>query len=99
LFVNTSRGAVVDQSALENELEKGRFRAFLDVYEVEPPAEDSKLYKLDNVILMPHMGGPTRDIRKDIARSLLIEAAEFINNGAPLAHEISRKAASMMSKS
>lgn len=99
LFVNTSRGAVVDQSALENELEKGRFRAFLDVYEVEPPTEDSKLYKLDNVILMPHMGGPTRDIRKDIARSLLIEAAEFINNGAPLAHEISRKAASMMSKS
>ena len=99
LFINTSRGAVVDQPALERELKKGRFRALLDVYEQEPPSNDSELYRLDNVIMMPHMAGPTRDLRKDITRALLIEASEFLQGGAPLPHEISREAAEMMSRS
>ena len=99
LFVNTSRGAVVDQAALERELASGRFRAFLDVYEKEPLPAESRLYDLPNVILMPHMGGPTVDLRRDITRSLLIEASEFLKNGAPLPHEITRAAASMMSRS
>lgn len=99
LFVNTSRGAVVDQEALERELARGRFRAFLDVYEKEPLPAESRLYGLQNVILMPHMGGPTVDLRRDITRSLLIEASEFLKNGAPLLHEITRAAASMMSRS
>lgn len=99
LFVNTSRGAVIDQAALENELEKGRFRAFLDVYEKEPPSVESRLYGLPNVIMMPHMGGPTVDLRRDITQALLIEASDFLKNGAPLPHEIIRAAASMMSRS
>ena len=99
LFVNTSRGAVVDESALVTELESGRFRAILDVYEKEPLPADSRLYALPNVILMPHMGGPTVDLRRDITRALLLEASEFLKNGAPLPHEISRAAASMMSRS
>lgn len=99
LFVNTSRGAVIDQEALESELEKGRFRAFLDVYEKEPPSVESRLYELPNVIMMPHMGGPTVDLRQDITQALLIEASEFLKKGAPLPHEITRAAASMMSRS
>lgn len=99
LFVNTSRGAVIDQAVLENELEKGRFRAFLDVYEKEPPSVESRLYGLPNVIMMPHMGGPTVDLRRDITQALLIEASDFLKNGAPLPHEITRVAASMMSRS
>ena len=99
LFVNTSRGAVIDQTALEDELMKGRFRAVLDVYEKEPLPADNRLYDLDNVILMPHMGGPTVDLRRDITRALLLEASEFLKNGGPLPHEISRAAAEMMSRS
>ncbi len=99
LFVNTSRGAVIDQAALERQLATGRFRALLDVYEKEPLPADCDLYLLDNVILMPHMAGPTVDLRKDITKSLLTEASEFLKNGAPLTHEISRVAASMMSRS
>lgn len=99
LFINTSRGAIVDQPALERELKKQRFRALLDVYEKEPIPSDSELYALDNVILMPHMAGPTVDLRRDITKDLLIEASEFIKNGAPLAHEISREAARIMSRS
>ena len=99
LFVNTSRGAVIDQTALEDELMKGRFRAVLDVYEKEPLPADNRLYDFENVILMPHMGGPTVDLRRDITRALLLEAAEFLKNGTPLPHEISRAAAEMMSRS
>ena len=99
LFINTSRGAVIDQSALERQLASGRFRALLDVYEKEPLPAESPLYALDNVILMPHMGGPTVDLRRDITKSLLREAYEFLENGALLPHEISRAAAEMMSRS
>ncbi len=99
LFINTSRGAVVDQAALEGQLASGRFRALLDVYEKEPIPAESGLFKLDNVILMPHMAGPTVDLRRDITRSLLIEASEYLKNGSPLPHEISRAAASVMSRS
>ena len=99
LFVNTSRGAIVDQAALERQLAFGRFRALLDVYEKEPLPAESGLYALDNVILMPHMGGPTVDLRRDITKALLSEAYEFLENGAPLPHEISRASAEMMSRS
>ncbi|MBO5270193.1 MAG: hydroxyacid dehydrogenase [Clostridia bacterium] len=99
IFVNTSRGAVVDQTALGQQLATGRFRAVLDVYEKEPLPPDSDLYLLDNVILMPHMAGPTVDLRKDITRALLTEAFDFLKNGIPPMHEISRAAASMMSRS
>ena len=99
LFINTSRGAIVDQAALEDELKTGRFRALLDVYEKEPLPEDSALYGFDNVILMPHMAGPTVDLRRDITRTLLLEASGFLKNGEPLVHEISKQTASMMSRS
>ena len=99
IFVNTSRGAVVDQAALEKQLATGRFGAVLDVYEKEPPPTDCSLYLLDNVLLMPHMAGPTVDLRKDITSALLKEAYEFLKNGSAPAHEITRTAASMMSRS
>lgn len=97
LFVNTSRGAVVDQKALEAELEDGRFHAMLDVYEYEPPKPDCPLYTLPNVTMMPHMGGPTIDLRQIITRELLHETASYLKNGGELQSEITKKMASMMS--
>lgn len=98
LFVNTSRGAVVDQSALERELAKGRFRAVLDVYEKEPPESDSPLFTLPGVMMIPHMAGPTVDLRSYLTRELLLEAAGYIDREEPLTHEITRDVASTMSK-
>lgn len=98
LFVNTSRGAVVDQNALEAELAKGRFRAVLDVYEKEPPEEDCPLFDLPNVMMIPHMAGPTVDMRSYITRELLLEAAGYIDNNQPLVHEITREMAATMSE-
>jgi phosphoglycerate dehydrogenase-like enzyme len=57
VFINTSRGAVIDQQALENELKTGRIRSYLDVFDEEPLPLESELYKLPNVRLSPHMAG------------------------------------------
>lgn len=97
LFVNTSRGGVVNQRSLEAELAKGRFRAVLDVFEEEPPKDDCALYGLDNVMMIPHMAGPTIDMRTYITRSLLLEAAGYVDLGKSLEHEITRKQAATMS--
>ncbi len=101
LFVNTSRGAVVDQAALTKHLENGDFRAVLDVFETEPLPKDDKLLSLSNVLLMPHMGGPTVDLRKILTKHLLIESRDFIDNGKELLakDEITRERAMQMSKS
>jgi phosphoglycerate dehydrogenase-like enzyme len=57
LFVNTSRGPVVDEKALIEELKSGRLYAYLDVFDNEPLPEASPLYNLENVLLSPHISG------------------------------------------
>jgi len=57
LFVNTSRGQIVDEDALIRELQTGRIKAYLDVYNEEPLPKESALHKLDNVLLTPHISG------------------------------------------
>lgn len=56
-IINTGRGALINEADLIEALQnKAIGGAGLDVQEVEPPAEDSPLYTLDNVIITPHMG-------------------------------------------
>jgi D-3-phosphoglycerate dehydrogenase len=58
VLLNTSRGAVVDESALVRALEAGQIAgAGLDVLETEPPTGDSRLLQLNNVVLTPHVAG------------------------------------------
>lgn len=57
VIVNTGRGPLINEADLCEALAAKRIAgAGLDVQEVEPPAEDSPLYTLDNVIITPHMG-------------------------------------------
>lgn len=62
LLVNTCRGAVIDEAALIEVLTARRIMgAALDVLEQEPPALDNPIFKLDNVLLSPHMAGNSYD--------------------------------------
>jgi glyoxylate/hydroxypyruvate/2-ketogluconate reductase len=64
IFINGSRGKVIDEAALVEALSNGTIRAAgLDVFEVEPLPSDSPLCKLDNAVLFPHIGSATAETR------------------------------------
>jgi phosphoglycerate dehydrogenase-like enzyme len=97
VLVNTARGSVIDENALIEELKLNRFKVVLDVYEKEPLPDDSPLRKMDNAILIPHMGGPTVDRRKYATLAVLDDINNFINN-RPLVHEITAERAARMTR-
>jgi phosphoglycerate dehydrogenase-like enzyme len=98
LFVNTARGAIVDQKALTEHLTRGDFNAALDVYEKEPIDMNDPLLNLDNVLMLPHQGGVTVNLRSILTRDLLIESSNFIDRGEPLKNEVKQTYAATMSK-
>lgn len=62
IFVNTARGALVDEGALYEALKNGTIRAAgLDVFELEPPDTANPLLSLDNVMTTMHVAGSTTD--------------------------------------
>lgn len=95
LLVNTARGAILDEQALIDELQQGRIRAVLDVYETEPLDSDSALRNLENVILMPHVAGITA--REQMTYAML-EEIERYKNGEPLLYEIPFEKFRLMTK-
>jgi len=67
VLINTARGAVVDEPALIDALQKKRIAsAGLDVFAKEPPDLDNPLLQMDNVVVMPHNGGGTVDTMKRV---------------------------------
>lgn len=78
-FVNTSRGAVVEEEALVKALADGEIRgAALDVFEFGPKISE-ELKKMDNVILTPHIASATDETREKMSKMAaenIIEALE-----------------------
>lgn len=59
-FINTARGALVDEQALYEALRAGRIAgAAIDVYESEPVSADNPLFRLDNIVTTPHTAAET----------------------------------------
>jgi D-3-phosphoglycerate dehydrogenase len=86
LFLNLSRGFVVDHGALRRHVKSGHIAgAAVDVFPQEPkrPGEPfvSKLRGLPNVILTPHVGGSTEEAQQDIARFVAGKLCGFLANG------------------
>lgn len=83
IIVNTSRGEVVDETALTRLLrEKKIAGAGLDVFEHEP-AINPKLRQLDNVVLLPHMGSATIEGRLDMGEKVIINIKTFTDGHRP----------------
>jgi phosphoglycerate dehydrogenase-like enzyme len=83
VFVNVGRGCVVDEAALARVAREGRLQVALDVYEQEPLPPDSPFRGLPNVTLLPHLGGPTRDRRRD-SGALALNNLRAFQRGEPL---------------
>jgi glyoxylate reductase len=85
-FVNTARGAIVDEPALAKALGAGRIRAGLDVFAHEPdiPAE---LLGLPNVVLTPHVGSATHETRAAMTR-VLVDNLLAAERGEPLPNRV-----------
>jgi D-3-phosphoglycerate dehydrogenase len=87
LFINASRGMVVDDVALRENIESGHLAgAALDVFPVEPKVQgdafESVLRGLDNVILTPHVGGSTQEAQEEIGWFVAGKLASFVAEGS-----------------
>jgi hydroxypyruvate reductase len=83
IFVNISRGDVVDEEALITALKTGQIGgAGLDVYEFEPAVPDA-LVQLENVTLFPHLGTASLEVRTQMGDMALINIEDFISGQSP----------------
>ncbi len=87
VFLNLSRGHVVDLEALRQQLHSGRLRgAAVDVFPQEPRANgepfEHALRRLPNALLTPHIGGSTLEAQQDIGRFVSSRLIDFINTGS-----------------
>ena len=57
VFINSARSAVYDEGALITELKKGRFEAYIDVFDIEPIPADHPFRSMQNVVITPHIAG------------------------------------------
>ncbi len=87
LFLNLSRGFVIDHAALRRHLESGHLAgAAVDVFPSEPKGRGdefiSELRGLPNVILTPHIGGSTEEAQADIGSFVANKLAQFASEGS-----------------
>ncbi len=86
VFINLSRGFVVDLGALRDALDSGKVRgAAVDVYPTEPRQDgepfESVLQGQANVLLTPHIGGSTEEAQENIARFVPDRILDFLETG------------------
>lgn len=87
IFINASRGMVVDDAALRDNILSGHLAgAAIDVFPIEPKAQgdpfESPLRGLDNVILTPHVGGSTQEAQEEIGHFVSGKLIGFVRGGA-----------------
>ena len=89
MLVNASRGNVIDLEALADALEAGQLQgAAIDVFPEEPKSNNepfvSRLQKIDNVLLTPHIGGSTAEAQSNIGEEVAAKLIRYSDNGSTL---------------
>ena len=96
LFVNVGRGSLVRTEDLADALQSGHLGgAMLDVFETEPLAERSPLWEMGNVLITPHIAGPSFQGNTDVQEaiwSLCAQNLERYLEEKPLHHVVNRRA-------
>lgn len=83
-LINTSRGGVIDETALLEALRNGVIAgAGLDVRDPEPPAADDELLQLDCVVSSPHIGWHSEDSMVDLKSEVAREAVRMLKGEPP----------------
>jgi phosphoglycerate dehydrogenase-like enzyme len=94
-LINTSRGTVGREAEMVEVLrERPDLWVVLDVTHPEPPAPDSHLYELSNVVLTPHIAGSLGRECRRMGRLVVDELRRYVE-GEPLRHEITRDRAAL----
>lgn len=83
IVINTSRGPLIDERALLDNLRAGRLTAALDVYDQEPLPADHPLRSLPNTVLTPHQGYGTHDIYRQFYRESIENVIAYLDD-API---------------
>jgi glyoxylate reductase len=82
-LINTARGEIVDPQALVAALTEGRIAgAGLDVY-IDEPAVDPRLFALDNVVLLPHLGSATFEGRDAMGMKVVANIRSWVDGHRP----------------
>ncbi len=84
IFVNTSRGELVDEDALVNAIKNKGIRACIDVYSVEPPDPNSELFKMNNAIFSPHIAGVTVESQQRFITETVANVLKYVQGLQPL---------------
>nr|WP_246286141.1 2-hydroxyacid dehydrogenase [Microbacterium pseudoresistens] len=84
LVVNVGRGSIVDTDALRTELESGRLRAALDVFEEEPLPADDPLWQAPNLVVSPHVGGASTAMNPRIAKLVRTQIDLMLKGQPPI---------------
>lgn len=85
IFINVSRGGVVDEAALYDALKNGTIRAAgLDVFEKEPIFADHPFVRLDNAVLLPHIGSASVETREAMLNLCLKNVSAVLRGSAPV---------------
>jgi len=83
-IVNTSRGPIIDEKALIQNLKTNKIAGCaLDVYEIEPLPIDSDLFMFDNIILTPHIAWYTEEAVKRLEFTAVEEAIRILRGEIP----------------
>jgi D-3-phosphoglycerate dehydrogenase len=83
-FINTARGGIHDEAALEAALREGRIAgAGLDVFLKEPPDPAHPLLNMDNVIASPHIAGMTVETMAEMCEATALQWLTIFDGGVP----------------